>query len=158
MHWIFQVIHKSYCGYFGLVISLCPAWIILWHMGEKKKHCSVEFNTKCEGLNIAPTHPNYYMSQNSDHQYFVFSSSCLISLMFLILCMRFCCCKWKLGWKISWQRQVSPHHLLPLADSGSSERHLKHRDVSEPELSAFHASLFSLLSLLSQCLFAWYHI
>lgn len=37
-------------------------------------------------------------------------------------------------------------------------RHLKHRDVSEPELSAFHASLFSLLSLLSQCLFAWYHI
>lgn len=40
--------------------------------------------------------------------------------MFLILCVSFCCCQWKLGWKISWQRPVPPHHLLPLADSGIS--------------------------------------
>lgn len=72
--------------------------------------------------------------------------------------MSFCSCQWKLGWKISWQRPAPPHHLLPFADSGSSEKHLKHRDVSEPELSAFHASIFSLLALLSQCLFARHHI
>lgn len=89
--------------------------------------------------------------------FFLFSSY-LISCMFLILLMSFCCCQWKLRWKISWQRPVPPHHLLPFADSGISEEHLKHRDVSEPEFSAFNASLFSFLALLLRCLFAWHHI
>lgn len=78
--------------------------------------------------------------------------------MFLILCTSFCCCQWKLEWKISRQRLVLPHHLLPFTDSGSTKKHLKHRHASKPELSAFHASLFRLLVLLSKCLFAWHHI
>lgn len=156
MHWIFQVIHKSYCGYFGLVISLCPAWIILWHVVEKKNTAQWNSAPSVQAITYTHTH-RYYMSQNSDHQYFVFFSSYLISLLFLILCLSFCCCQWKLGWKISWQRPVPPHHLLPFADSASSQKHLKHRDVFEPEPSAFHASLFRLFALLSQYLFAWRH-
>lgn len=31
------MIHNIYHGCFGLVTSFCPAWVILWHMVEKKK-------------------------------------------------------------------------------------------------------------------------
>lgn len=83
--------------------------------GIQHQVCRHEYNPP------PPPHTHrYYMSQNSDHQYFVFFPSYLISCMFLILCMSFCWCQWKLRWKISWQRPVPPHHLLPLADSGIS--------------------------------------
>lgn len=123
--------------------------------GGKQKHCSVEFNTKCAGMNIPPV--QHDMSQNSDCIFFLLFNFYLISLMFLIFVHEFLLLPMKTE-KISWQRPVSPHYLLPFADSGRPEKHLKHRDVSEPELSAFPASLFSLLALLSQCLFAWHHI
>lgn len=151
------MIHNTHCGYFGLVTSFCPAWIILWHAVEKKKLSGIQDPVCRHDYNP----PHILICDDPKLRLLIFClffpSSFNLSFIF-ILCMSLCSCECKLEWKISWWRPLPPCCHLPFADSGSSEKHLKHRDVSEPELSAFCALLFSLLALLSQYLFAWHHL